>query len=92
VLKSELFLLANNKDVLPGISEDSNMVSVVESPLISGHVRKANTARLVANTTQLVAVPDRTTNARKACTVLLAETDSTINRRNIKRSQGQVQG
>jgi hypothetical protein len=90
VLEAETSLSAVSEDVLPGIS--TGALSVPESSLNVGNVREAHAAELVADSAQLVAVSDRAINVRKACTAVLAGTDSTTDGMDLERPRGQVQG
>jgi hypothetical protein len=79
VLKAETLSSASSEGMLPGISNSN-----------AGNVRKVYTAELVANTLHLVAVPDRTKNARNVCRAILAGTGSITDRMDLKRPQDQI--
>ena len=81
MLEAETCSSASYEGVLPGIG-NSNV----------GNVKKVYASELVANTVQLVAVTDRTTNARKMCTAIIAGTGCTKDRTDLERPRGQVQG
>ena len=80
MLEAEVFTSASGEYILPMVGTGSTPVSATdtEPPSDVSNARKVYAAESVANTAQLVAVPDQTINARKICTAVVAGTGNTI--------------